>query len=102
MALEKRKPIEPIVVLIGAIIAFIIGLNLNFVSLRFLGFTILGYTGLEIIESFVLFGISTLITVFALLLYKFGENRKAIVLSRNLTIIGIFPEIGRASCRERV
>ncbi|MHA2335725.1 MAG: hypothetical protein ACXACX_00420 [Candidatus Hodarchaeales archaeon] len=91
MTLEKRKPMEPVVVLIGAIVAFIVGLNINFVSLRVSGFTILGYTGLEIIESLVLFGTSLLITVLAITFYYFGNSRKTVIISRNLTIVGILP-----------
>ncbi|MHA1983831.1 MAG: hypothetical protein ACW967_05720 [Candidatus Hodarchaeales archaeon] len=91
MTFEKRKPIEPVVVLIGAIVAFIAGLNINFVSLRISGFTVLGYTGLEIFEALVLFGASLIITVLAIISYYIGNTRKTVIISRNLAILGILP-----------
>lgn len=91
MSLKPSKPIEPIIVLIGALILLIIGLNLNFVSLKLIGVTFIPVTGIEIPLMPELFGASVIFSILALLVYHFGKSRQTTVLARNLTIIGLIP-----------
>lgn len=81
---------EPVYVLVGAVIVFIISLNINYVSLGgfSLDITLIGITGLRIMESLVFIGISTLSSLIAAFMYSIGKTRRILYLARNVTIIG--------------
>ena len=94
MSLEKKKPLEPVIVLIGALILFIVGLNYDFVSLRFnfLGqsFKIVHYTGYQIQEAWISYSISSVFVISAIFIYYFGNSKNSRVYARNL-LIGVIP-----------
>ena len=84
-----KKPVEPVIILLISIIAIIIGLNLNFVSLKEFGIIFLAYKGVQIKEALYLFGISSFSSLISIIIYCFGNNRKYINLARNITIFGV-------------
>lgn len=93
MSLEKKKPIEPLIVLFGALVLFIVGLNLNFVSIKFLGINIPGseYKGYQIREALFPYLFSSIFIILAMFIYYFGDSKNSRIFARNLVIIGILP-----------
>ena len=91
LGLEFRKPLEPVYILIGAFVVILISLNLNYLSISIVGYHIVGFTGLEIIEVLFFFGLSSLIALISSIIYYLGKSKNILLLSRNLTIIGILP-----------
>lgn len=91
--LEYKKPNEPVILLILAILAIVIGLNLNFVSFKYFNITVYYYKGMQIIEAVVFFGLSALFAFAAFLIYYFGKTQNSITISRNVTILGILSGI---------
>ncbi len=91
MSLEHKKPIEPIIVLIGAIILIIVGLTFKFVSFRVLGLNLKGYEGYKIQEALYPYLLSVVFIIMAIIIYYYGDDTKARTFSRNLLIIGTLP-----------
>ena len=89
--LVPKKPREPIIVLFISSITIIIGLNLNFISLKVFGYSFFAYKGYQLQYSLFLFSFSFFLSLFACSVYFFGKNQKFINLSRDIAIIGILP-----------
>ncbi|OLS27033.1 MAG: hypothetical protein HeimC3_05000 [Candidatus Heimdallarchaeota archaeon LC_3] len=91
MGLEFRKPLEPVYILIGAFVVILISLNINYLSISIFGFSLIGFKGLEIVEALFFFGLSSLVALVASIIYYLGKSKSMLLLSRNLTIIGLIP-----------
>ena len=84
--LVPKKPREPIIVLLISSIIIIIGLNLNFVSLKVYGFSFFAYKGYQLQYSLFLFIISFFLSLFACSVYYFAKSRKFVNLISNFLL----------------
>lgn len=89
MSYSVKKSGEVIIPLVASVIAFSFGLNLDFLSFRVFGISVVSVTGIQIREAVLCFGGSAFFAILALFFHRYSKSKFVYKLSGYSILVGI-------------